>query len=94
MHVKSLRFCFVSTGYSDVSGLTTPDFREANKKQIVAANLPPTKWRHPVQCRSTGRERIFDTVSYSPRLHELGGRPRFINSISSTTRSPISRKQE
>jgi len=27
-----------ATGYSEVSGLTTPDFREANKKQIVAAN--------------------------------------------------------
>lgn len=27
-----------ATGYSDVSGLTTPDFREANKKRIVAAN--------------------------------------------------------
>ncbi len=27
-----------ATGYSDISGLTTPDFREANKKQIVAAN--------------------------------------------------------
>ena len=27
-----------ATGYSEVSGFTTPDFREANKKQIVAAN--------------------------------------------------------
>ena len=27
-----------ATGYSEVSGLSTPDFREANKKQIVAAN--------------------------------------------------------
>ena len=27
-----------ATGYSEVSGLTTPDFREANKKRIVAAN--------------------------------------------------------
>lgn len=27
-----------ATGYSEVSGLSTPDFREASKKEIVAAN--------------------------------------------------------
>src|SRR5947208_2566701 len=58
------------------------------KTQSLAGTLPFQATRR-AQFLSTGLERIRATVSRSARLERIGGRPRSIRSMSSSTMSPM-----